>query len=397
MPACTPITDRFQTLSDSRSAIHITYSLPEVLFIVYASVLSGYNEWESMANFGSYNLTWFRQFFPYRWGMPSHHTIEKVCMMINSKAFMQLFIDWMQDVVARIDDQANDEPDNNNKQDIDDVIAIDGKALRGSRPAKGKKMVHIVSAYSAKLSLILGFTPVERKSNEITAIPEILDMLVVEGCLITSDAMGCQKDICQKIVDKKADYLICAKNNQPTLCKNIEKVFTKHIEDHPKDPEPTDANVFFAETEEQSRNRQEHRRCWVFNDVSEIDPDNEWAKLTQFAVIQRDRLIHSIQTTELHCFIMSREMPAQSVLESVRAHWCIENGQHWKLDVSFAEDASKIHERTAVKNLATVRRCCFNAHNQSDRFPKKSMNRRIELAGLDEEYRAELIRECSFL
>ena len=391
MSTCTPITDRFQALSDSRSAIHITYSLPEVLFIVYASILSGYNEWESMANFASYNLSWFRQFFPYRWGMPSHHTIEKVCMMIDSKAFMKLFIDWMRDIVTGINDQ-----ENGNEKNIDDVIAIDGKALRGSRPAKGKKMVHIVSAYSTKLSLILGFTPVEKKSNEITAIPEILDMLVIEGSLITSDAMGCQKDICQKIVDKKADYLICAKGNQPTLCSNIEKVFTKHMEDHPKDPEPSDVDAFFAETEEQSRNRQEHRRCWVFNGVSEIDPGQEWAKLTQFAVIQRDRLIGSIQTTELHCYIMSREMSAKNILESIRSHWSIENGQHWKLDVSFAEDASKIHERTAVKNVATVRRCCFNAHNLSDHFSKKSMKRRVELAGLDEEYRTELIREHSF-
>ena len=106
--------------------------------------------------------------------------------------------------------------------------AIDGKVLRGSRPAKGKKMVQTVSAYSTKFSLVLGFTPIDKKSNEITAIPEVLDMLVIEGCLITSDAMGCQKSICQKIVDKKADYLICVKDNQPTLCRNIEDVFTQH-------------------------------------------------------------------------------------------------------------------------------------------------------------------------
>ena len=125
-------------------------------------------------------------------------------------------------------EQINAQKDDNEKI-TDDIIAVDGKALRGSRPAKGKKMVHIVSAYSTKLSLILGFTPVEKKSNEITAIPEVLDMLVIEGCLITSDAMGCQKEICQKIVDKKADYLICTKGNQPTLqptlCENIERVF----------------------------------------------------------------------------------------------------------------------------------------------------------------------------
>ncbi|WP_145912673.1 ISAs1 family transposase [Endozoicomonas montiporae] len=172
-------------------------------------------------------------------------------------------------------------------------------------------------------------------------------------------------------------------------------MFTKHMEDHPKDPEPSESDVF-SETEEKSRNRYEHRRCWVFDDILAIDPDQEWAKLTQFAVIQRDRRIGSQQTTELHYYIMSREMSAKSVLESVRSHWGIENSQHWKLDVSFNEDASKIHERTAAKNVATVRRCCFNAHSLSARFPKESMKTRIELAGLNDEYRTELIREHSF-
>ena len=221
--------------------------------------------------------------------------------------------------------------------------------------------------------------------------------LVIEGCLITSDAMGCQKKICQKIVDKKADYLICVKDNQPTLCSNIENTFTQHIANHPEDPEPEENSNLFAETIEQGHGRHEHRRCWIFNDIAAIDPDNEWAKLTQFAVIQRDRLVKSRQTTETHCYIMSREMSAKSVLENARSHWNIENGEHWQLDVSFNEDASKVHERTATKNLATVRRCCLNAHKMSQRFPKKSMKRRVELAGLDEEYRTELIKEYSFL
>ena len=243
--------------------------------------------------------------------------------MIDSKAFMQLFVDWMRDAVEQMNT-----PKNDNEKITNDVIAVDGKALRGSRPAKGKKMVHIVSAYSTKLSLILGFTPVEKKSNEITAIPELLDMLVIEGCLITSDAMGCQKAICQKIVDNKADYLICAKSNQPTLCGNIEQVFEQYIADHPKDPKPSEGNTFFAETEENNRGRQEHRRCWVFSDdetIATVDPDGEWPKLNQVAVIQRDRRVGSKQSTELHCYILSRKLTAMSVLESARNHWHIES------------------------------------------------------------------------
>ena len=317
------------------------------------------------------------------------YTIATVCKLIDPKAFTQLFIDWVSDTVVDINTRKmGPHPEKN-----DNVIAIDGKALRGSRPAKGKKLVHMVSAYSSELKLILGFTPIDQKSNEITAIPEVLDMLFMEGALITSDAMGCQKNICKKIIEKKADYLLCAKDNQPTLSSNIEAYFSQYIEEHPDDPAPDDDEPTFAETIEKNRGRQEHRRCWVFNDIEVIDPNHEWPGIKQFSVIQRDRLVGKKQTTELHFYIESRELTASSVLAAVRNHWSIENGQHLSLDVSFEEDASKIHERTAAKNVATVRRWCFNAHKQSSRFGKESMASRIQLAGLDQDYRTELVLE----
>ena len=223
----TPMITRIQTLAEPRSDIHVTYPLPEVLFIVYASILSGYTKWKGMERFAKYHQDWFRQFFPYKYGFPTHHTIATVCMLIDPEAFTQLFVDWVSDTVSEINvRKMGPHPEKN-----DNVIAIDGKALRGSRPAKGKKLVHMVSAYSSELKLILGFTPVDKKSNEITAIPEVLDRLVLEGALITSDAMDCQKNICKKIIDKNADYLLCAKDNQPTLCSNIETVFTQYIEE----------------------------------------------------------------------------------------------------------------------------------------------------------------------
>lgn len=382
-----PITARLETLTEPRSKIHVRYPLPEVLFIVYASILSGYSKWESMESFAKYNADWFRKFFPYQYGFPTHHTIETVCMLVDSKAFTQLFVDWVSDTVSEINTRKMGPfPEKN-----DNVIAVDGKALRGSRPVKGEKLVHIVSAYSSELNLVLGLSPVDKKSNEITAIPKVLDMLALEGALITSDAMGCQKDICKKIIDKKADYLLCAKDNQPALCSNIDTIFRQHIEEHSRDPEPADDSSAFAESIEINRGRYEHRRCWVFNVPEQIDPEHEWLGLKQCAVIQRDRLINSKQTTELHFYIESKEMTAHSVLAAVRNHWSIENGQHLSLDVSFGEDASKIHERTAAKNVATVRRWCFNAHKLSSRFEKKSMARRIELAGLDQNYRTELV------
>ncbi|MFK0571040.1 ISAs1 family transposase [Endozoicomonas sp.] len=184
-----------------------------------------------------------------------------------------------------------------------------------------------------------------------------------------------------------------SKDNQRTLCSNIEAVFTQYIEEHSDDPEPADDVPAFAESTEINRGRYEHRRCWVFNNIDDIDPKHEWPGLKQFSVIQRDRLIGKKQTTEVHCYIESREMTASSVLAAVRNHWSIENGQHLSLDVSFKEDASKIHERTAAKNVATVRRWCFNAHKLSSYFEKESMAGRIELAGLDQDYRTKLVLE----
>ena len=188
------------------------------------------------------------------------------------------------------------------------------------------------------------------------------------------------------------------KKNQPTLYANIEALFAKHIEEHPADPETTDdTNPAFAETLEKNRNRYEHRRCWEFENIATvIDPEGQWPGLKQCAVIQRDRLIGNKQTSEIHFYISSRPMTASSVLESVRNHWSIENGQHRTLDVSFGEDDSKIHERTATKNVATMRRCNFNAHRLSTRYEKESMRRKARLAAMDEEYRTELILERTF-
>ena len=144
-----------------------------------------------------------------------------------------------------------------------------------------------------------------------------------------------------------------------------------------------------------NRDRYEHRRCWVFNNVTDrVDPDEVWPGLKQCAIIQRDRLKGGKQTTEVHCYISSRILPASSFLAAVRHHWSIENGQHRTLDVSFGEDASKIHERTAAKNVATIRRCCFNLHKVSSRYWDKSMARRLNLAAMDEDYRTELVLEA---
>lgn len=243
MAAYQTLYERLSQLEDSRDPEHITFSLPEILFIIYASILSDYTKWSDMEIFAKNNQEWFRRFFPYQFGFPAHDTIRKVCARVNPVDFMQLFADWMSESVEQIHQHRMGPP----QQKSGSVIALDGKALRGSRPAKGKKMVHIVSAYSSELKLTLGFSAVDQKSNEITAIPKVLEMFSLEGTLVSVDAMGCQRDICQSLIDKKADYLLCVKKNQPTLHNRIQSIFSEHIQQTPTD---TADGYCFAETVE---------------------------------------------------------------------------------------------------------------------------------------------------
>ncbi len=203
---------RLESLEDPRNE-QILYPLTEVLFIVYASILSGYTTWKGMEDFARFNADWFRQILPYKWGFPSHYTIRNVCMLVDPDALTCAFIDWMKDIVAAINANKMGPP----SESEDHVVALDGKALRGSLSKKGDKMLHIVTAYSSELSLVLGLEPVETKSNEIKAIPKILETLMVEGALISVDAIGCQKSICKKILEKKADYLLCVKKKSEDI------------------------------------------------------------------------------------------------------------------------------------------------------------------------------------
>ncbi|WP_329601868.1 ISAs1 family transposase, partial [Sansalvadorimonas verongulae] len=237
-----------------------------------------------------------------------------------------------------------------------DIVPIDGKAIKGSRDkGKGKRAVHIVSAWSSKLSLVLGQKKVDKKSNELTAVPDLLTAIDFAGCLLTADAMSCQKSIAEICVAESADYLLAVKGNQKNLEEDIRKV-EKHWEQH-----PTDAlSATFHEESNKGHGREEYRCCWTFTDLEGLRGYENWAGLKQFGVVQADRTINGKATTALRFYICSKEMTAKDMLSATKTHWLVENSLHWMLDIAFSEDACQTKNENAAENLSTLRRIALN-------------------------------------
>jgi len=314
-------------------------------------------------DFGCAREDWFKSFLELPNGMPSHDTYNRVFSAINPKEFESCFINWTQDVCHLTKGE---------------VIAIDGKTARGSSKEVGKKAVHIVSAWACENKMVLGQVKVDEKTNEIKAIPELLEWLNIKGCIITIDAMGCQKDIAQKIIDKKADYLLSLKGNQGTLLDNVTPYF-KHESDR--------KDLDFVRTVEKDHGRIEIRKCWVTSDINWIHSHHpDWDHIQSVAMVESTRTILKSQETsvERRYYISSLPSDAQKLLSASRQHWGIENSLHWVLDMTFNEDRSRIRNGYGQQNFSLLRK---SALNLIKKLPdKRSLNRRRFMASIDQNY-----------
>ncbi len=263
-------------------------------------------------------------------------------------------------------------------------LAVDGKVLRGSKD-QGKQPVLLVSAWSVELGLVLGQERVDQKSNEVTAIPKLLKALELKGCLVTLDAMGCQKKVAKQCVEQGADYVLAVKGNQKKLYKGIETLFAEA--EH--QPELHD----YVEICEKGHGRVESRCCWVINDISNLEVAADWAGLKQVAVVQSDRQINGKVTTALRCYIMSRAMTAEEMLKISRNHWAVENNLHWILDVAFSEDACQISTGNGAENFSILRRLALNAIKANK--GGRSIKSHRKLAGWDHKHLKKLL--CSVI
>ena len=356
----------FSSLTDPRVERTREHRLDDILFIAIASVICGAEGWNDMEEFGKSKQEWLKSFLELPGGIPSHDTFNRVFSALDPEELEGCFLEWTRSVA----DLCGHE-----------VIAIDGKSICGSRDAGNKRIVHMVSAWAEQNHIVLGQVKVDEKSNEITAIPRLLDLLVLKGCIVTIDAMGCQKDIATKIIDKEANYLLALKGNQGNLLEQVEDSF--------RFLPVTD----FNEQIDAGHGRIETRRCFLISDLSMIEAKQEWTCLNCLVKIESQRYIKSTGKTETQTrfYISSLPPNAKLINRSTRAHWGIENSLHWVLDVGFNEDASRKRTGFAAQNYSLLNRIALNLL-KNDKTTKVGVRGKRLKAGWDNNFLIKIIK-----
>jgi predicted transposase YbfD/YdcC len=365
------IIDHFSSLTDPRIALKTSHKLIDIVVITLCAVLAGADEWTEIAEFGRIKQEWFKTFLELPSGIPSHDTFGRVFSKIRPEEFEKCFLDWVHAAFQNIAPQ---------------VVAIDGKTLRHSYDrSSNKAAIHMVSAWATENRLVLGQIKTEEKSNEITAIPELLKVLELKGCIVTIDAMGCQKEIVKQIVEQGGDYVISLKGNQGTLQKEVELLFQ-----HAKENDFKGFSHDSYETTDGEHGRIEIRRFTTTDEIDWFEDKHKWAKLTSFGMVESQREIGDKISSETRLCISSLPSDAKIFAQAARGHWGVENGLHWCLDVSFCEDDSRIRIGHAATNLSIIRRFALNLIKQ-DKTRKHGVKASRKKAGWDERYMLHLL------
>lgn len=355
----------FKNLRDPRVDRTKDYPLEEILFLVLAAVVSGVNHLTRIELFGKTKLDWLRTVLPYKNGIPSHDTIGRVLGQIDPDELERAFVRWMNETAAS----------------VEGVVAIDGKTARGAiRRGDDRSFVHMVSAFCSANGLVYGQVKVDEKSNEITAIPRLLDLLFVKGALVTIDAMGCQVAIADKIVERGGDFLIAVKANQETLHEDLGLAF------HDVDIRGGDGFLSSHETDAPAHGRGEWRKCDVLEADGHITHRDKWKHVKSIVRVETERRLTKTAAAETQSryYISSLEAPdARRALEATREHWSIENGLHWQLDVSLREDECRVYAENAAENLVVVRHIALNLLRSVKNLPGGIEARRGQAAWSD--------------
>ena len=363
----------FGDLYDPRVQGRCDYPLIEIITIAICAVIAGADGWSEVETFGKRKEAWLKQFLKLKNGIPSHDTFGDVFRMLNAEAFQRSFMRWIEGVFTITQGQ---------------VIAIDGKTARRSHDKTiGKDAIHLVSAWASANGITLGQPKVDDKSNEITAIPELLERLNVTGCIVTIDAMGCQKKIAQKIRDEKADDGLCLKDNQANFLQDVQDWFA-----HADQVNFQGMNHDYHETVNKGHGRIDLRRCWTVTDPVAFDYLRHyegWADLQTIVRVQRERRFSDKTEQETTDYLSSLPSNAALILNAIRCHWRVENSLHWVLDVVFREDASRIRKENSSQNRAVVRNIALNILKQDP--SKGSLKQKRYRAALDDTFLLQLL------
>jgi predicted transposase YbfD/YdcC len=371
----TSLEECFGDLPDPRVSGRCDHKLLDIIIIAVCGVLCGADSWVGIETVGKAKESWFREFLELEHGIPSHDTFGYVFAKVDAAAFQARFIRWVETVFRVTKGQ---------------VVAIDGKTARGSHDQGiGKAAIHLVSAWASSNGIVLGQRKVDDKSNEITAIPELLRLLNVSGCIVTIDAMGCQTKIAQTIRDEKADYLLRVKDNQSTLKQDLVDWFA-----YGDSQQFVGMDMEFHQTTHKTSGRIEIRRCWVVRDpvaFEHIRHYDGWADLHSIIRIQRERRDRDTVSHDTAYYISSLSNSAALILDATQHHWAIENSFHWVLDVTFGEDLSRIRTGDSAENMAVLRTLALNLLKQDT--SKSSLKQKRFRAAMDNDFLFHLLTQ----
>lgn len=359
----------FVELNDPRVERTKRHHLLDIVIIAICAVISGADNWVDIEAYGQAKEPWLRGFLELPHGIPSHDTFGRVFARLNPAEFERCFLKWVQSVFEVTDGQ---------------VIAVDGKTLRRSGDKTlGKAAIHMVSAWATQSRLVLGQVKTEEKSNEITAIPQLLAVLDLTGCIVTIDAMGCQTKIAEQIVAQGGDYVLAVTENQGQLYEDLHDLFRHAQQDDFRYTPHT-----YARTIEKDHGRIEVRQCWCVDDPAHLTylrRQNRWDGLQSLVMVQRERRIQGEISTEIAYYITNLPNEATTVLNAARAHWSVENSLHWVLDIAFREDDSRTRQGYSAENLAVLRHIAVNLLKQESTAKVGIKAKRLK-AGWDDDY-----------
>jgi len=364
------IREHFSQLEDPRIERNKLHPLLNILVIAICAVICGAENWVDVELYGNLKKEWLGKYLDLNNGIPSHDTFGRVFRRLKAEAFQACFLAWVKAVNTLTGGQ---------------VIAIDGKELRRSMDATlGRRAIHMVSAWASENRLVLAQQKVDEKSNEISAIPALLEMLEIAGCIITIDAMGCQTDIAQQITNQQGDYVLAVKENQGHLFEDVEHLCQLYLQHE----QPMFYFNDYAKTVDKDHDRIEIRECWTL-DAAFYGPSirkiGEWAQVKTVAMVRRERRLPD--KTEIHTryYISSLTGKAERFLKVIREHWGIENSVHWVLDMAFNEDQSRLHKDNGAENLAVIRHIALNLL-RNEKTAKVGIKAKRLKAGWDDAY-----------